>query len=69
VEEAKEKASAEGIEDWKKLVKTKPPKLEQKLKEIISQMYKATTNEVTKRKTFRVQNLSSLMENISATLV
>jgi phosphoribosylaminoimidazole-succinocarboxamide synthase len=68
VEEAKEKASAEGIKDWKKLVKTKPPKLEQKLREIISQMYKATTNEVTRREMFKVQSLSSLMENIPAVL-
>ncbi len=52
VEEAKKKASAEGVKDWKKLVKTKPPKLDQKLKKIISQMYKAAANEVTQENIF-----------------
>jgi len=60
VEEAKKKASAEGIEDWKKLVKTKPPKLDKKLKETISQIYKASTNEIASR-VFDVPTLNELI--------
>ena len=57
VEEAKKKAEKEGISDWKKLCKTQPPKLDPTLKGMISQMYKATTNEITEKKMFDVSNL------------
>jgi phosphoribosylaminoimidazole-succinocarboxamide synthase len=57
LEEAKHKAQQQGTADWKKLVKTQPPKLDPQLKEVISQMYKATTNEVTKRMSFDVLKL------------
>jgi len=59
VEEAKKKAKEEGVEDWKKLAKTKPPKLNPKLKTTISQMYKATANELTKKKMFTVPKLAA----------
>jgi phosphoribosylaminoimidazole-succinocarboxamide synthase len=62
VEEAKKKAEKEGISDWKKLVKTKPPKLDPKLKTIISQMYLATANELTKKEVFDVPNLATVIE-------
>jgi len=62
VEEAKKKAKEQGIEDWKKLVKTKPPKLDPKLKAIISQMYKATTNEITKKKMFAAPKLTEIVK-------
>ncbi|MEM3673105.1 MAG: phosphoribosylaminoimidazolesuccinocarboxamide synthase [Candidatus Bathyarchaeia archaeon] len=62
VEEAKKKAKEQGVEDWKKLVKTKPPKLDPKLKTLISQMYMATANEMTNRKLFDVPNLAEIME-------
>jgi phosphoribosylaminoimidazole-succinocarboxamide synthase len=61
VEEAKKKASTEGIGDWKKLVKAKPPELDEKLKEIISQMYKAATNEIAS-KVFDVPTLAELVK-------
>jgi phosphoribosylaminoimidazole-succinocarboxamide synthase len=62
VEEAKKKAKEEGIEDWKKLVKTKPPKLDQKLEIIISEMYLATANELTKKKMFAVPKLADIIK-------
>ena len=61
VEEAKKKAEKEGIEYWKKLVKTKPPKLDPTLKTIISQMYLATANELTKKKMFDAPKLAQIV--------
>jgi len=62
VEEAKKKAEKEGVEDWKKLVKTKPPKLDPTLRTIISQMYMTTANELTKRRIFDVSDLAKVIE-------
>jgi len=61
VEEAKKKAQKEGIEDWKKLVKTKPPKLDIVLKVIISEMYMTTANEMTEKKMFNAPNLANIV--------
>jgi phosphoribosylaminoimidazole-succinocarboxamide synthase len=61
VDEAKKKAREEGIEDWKKLVRTKPPKLNPKLKMLISQMYMAATNEMTGKKVFNVPKLADII--------
>jgi len=62
VEEAKKKAEKEGVEDWKKLVKTKPPKLDTTLKNIISQMYLATANELTNHKLFTIPSLAEVIK-------
>ena len=62
VEEAKKRAEKEGIKDWKKLCKTKPPKLDPTLKTIISQMYKATANDVAGKKLFEILNLDETVE-------
>jgi phosphoribosylaminoimidazole-succinocarboxamide synthase len=62
VEKAKKKAKQQGIEDWKKLVKTKPPKLDPPLRNIISQMYLATANELTKKKIFAAQKLAKIVK-------
>jgi phosphoribosylaminoimidazole-succinocarboxamide synthase len=62
VEEAKKKAEKEGIEDWKKLCKTQPPKLDPTLKSIISQMYMATANELTRKNMFDVTDLANIVE-------
>jgi phosphoribosylaminoimidazole-succinocarboxamide synthase len=62
VEEAKKQAQKEGVKDWKSLVKTKPPKLDSALKSIISQMYLATANELTKRKMFDVPKLAEIVK-------
>jgi phosphoribosylaminoimidazole-succinocarboxamide synthase len=62
VEEAKKKAETEGINDWKKLCKSNPPQLDPALKKIISEMYMATSNELTERKMFNVPNLADVIE-------
>jgi phosphoribosylaminoimidazole-succinocarboxamide synthase len=62
VEEAKKKAEKEGVEDWKKLCKTKPPKLDPTQKTIISQMYLATANDLTKKKMFDVRKLVDIVK-------
>ncbi|MEM3463758.1 MAG: phosphoribosylaminoimidazolesuccinocarboxamide synthase [Candidatus Bathyarchaeia archaeon] len=66
VEEAKKKAKRQGIENWKKLVKTEPPKLEPKLKTIISQMYMAVSNEITGKTFFNTPKLADVMKNFQA---
>ena len=62
VEEAKKKAEKEGISDWKKPCKTKPPKLDPTLKTRISQMYLATANDFTKKKMFDVRKLVDIVK-------
>jgi phosphoribosylaminoimidazole-succinocarboxamide synthase len=62
VEEAKKNAVAEGVEDWKKLVKIKPPRLDSTLKNIISRMYLATANELTKKEIFAVPKLTEIVK-------
>jgi len=62
VEEAKKKAKEKGVEDWKSLVNVKPPKLEPKLKTLISQVYMAAANEFTGRKMFDVPRLLTLVK-------
>jgi len=62
VEETKKKAKETGVEDWKKLVKTGPPKLNPKLRRIISQMYLATANELTKKRMFAVSKLADIVK-------
>jgi len=62
VEEAKKKAEEQSIENWKKLVKTKPLKLDTTLKNIISQMYLATANELTDHKLFTIPSLAEVIK-------
>jgi phosphoribosylaminoimidazole-succinocarboxamide synthase len=62
VEEAKKNANERGIENWKTLVKTEPPKLNLTLKTIISQMYKATANEITKKNLFVAPKLAEIVK-------
>jgi phosphoribosylaminoimidazole-succinocarboxamide synthase len=62
VEEAKKKAQKEGTEDWKKLCKSQPPKLEPTLKNIISQIYKAATNGMTERRIFEAPELKDILK-------
>jgi phosphoribosylaminoimidazole-succinocarboxamide synthase len=66
VEEAKKKAKEKGVENWKSLVKTKPPKLEPKLRTLISQVYMAATNEFTGRKIFDVPRLLTLVKEFKS---
>jgi len=61
VEEAKKTAETKGIKDWKSLAKLAPPKLDAKLKTIISEMYMAAANEMTGRRFFETPKLSAVV--------
>ncbi|MEM2098347.1 MAG: phosphoribosylaminoimidazolesuccinocarboxamide synthase [Candidatus Bathyarchaeia archaeon] len=63
VENAKKQAEASGTKDWKTLCKAQPPKLDPKLKTIISEMYLAATNELTSRKLFEAPRLAEVIKN------
>ena len=62
MEDAKKTADAKGIKDWKSLVKLQPPKLDLKLKNIISEMYMAAANEMTGRKFFEASKLADVVK-------
>jgi len=62
LEQAKKEAQAKGIQDWKALCKSQPPKLDAQLKAIISEMYMATANEMSSRKMFNVPKLAKVIE-------
>src|SRR4030042_386690 len=66
LEEAKKKAEKEGTGEWKKLCRTQPPKLDPKLKTVISQMYKAATTEITKARLFEVPKLVEIIKECKA---
>jgi phosphoribosylaminoimidazole-succinocarboxamide synthase len=61
LEQAKKDGEAKGIQDWKSLCKSQPPKLDSKLKTIISQMYMAAANEMTNHKLFNSPKLSEVI--------
>ena len=63
LEQAKIAAEAKGIQDWKALCKSQPPKLDPRLKSIISEMYIAAANEMTNRKLFDAPKLSEVISN------
>ncbi len=62
VEEAKRTAEVRGIQNWKALCKSQPPKLEAKLKAIISGMYMAAANELTSRSLFNALPLAKIIK-------
>ncbi len=61
LEQAKKEGEAKGIQDWKSLCKSQPPKLDFKLKTIISEMYMAAANEMTGRKLFNAPLLAQVI--------
>lgn len=63
LEQAKKEAEANGIHDWKALCKSTPPKLDPKLKTVISQMYMAVANEMTNKKLFNTPKLAKVIED------
>jgi phosphoribosylaminoimidazole-succinocarboxamide synthase len=63
VEEAKKTAETRGVKDWKALCKSQPPKLDSRLKTIISEMYMATTNALTDRKLFDAPRLAEVIKS------
>lgn len=62
IEEAKKKAEREGIKEWKKLCKSKPPKLDPSLKKTISEMYMSVANELTETRIFEVPSLPDIIK-------
>jgi phosphoribosylaminoimidazole-succinocarboxamide synthase len=63
VEEAKKTAETRGVKDWKALCKSQPPKLDSRLKTIISEMYMATANALTNRKLFDAPQLAEVIKS------
>ena len=63
LEQAKKDAEAKGVKDWKSLCKSQPPKLDPKLKTIISQMYMAAANEMTNIKLFDTPKLAKVIND------
>ena len=61
LEQAKKDAESKGIQDWKSLVKSPSPKLDPKLKKIISQMYMAAANEMSGKKLFNSPKLAQVI--------
>jgi phosphoribosylaminoimidazole-succinocarboxamide synthase len=61
VEEAKRKADEEGTKDWKRLCKSKPPKLDPAFKQTIGEMYMAVANEMTETRIFNVPCLADVV--------
>jgi phosphoribosylaminoimidazole-succinocarboxamide synthase len=65
---AKREAEEKRIEDWKSLCKLSPPKLDTKLREIITCMYTAVTNRCTGINLFDAPRLSEVMKEFKAYL-
>ncbi len=62
VEEAKKTAETNGVQDWKTLCKSQPPKLDAQLKKVIGGMYMAAANELTDRKLFDIPLLADVVK-------
>jgi phosphoribosylaminoimidazole-succinocarboxamide synthase len=60
--EAKKRAEREGVKDWKKLSRSRPPKLDLGLKRTISQMYMAAANEFTESRIFDSPSLAEIVK-------
>jgi phosphoribosylaminoimidazole-succinocarboxamide synthase len=69
VEEAKKIAEKQNKHNWKEICRLNPPKLDSRLINIVSQMYMATANEITKWKFFDVDPLHQIIENYKKYLV
>jgi len=66
VEAAKKEMETKGIQDWKALCKSQPPKLPPKLKTIISQMYMSVANEMSGKTFFDTPKLPQVIEDYKA---
>jgi len=62
IEEAKKTAEAKGVKEWKALARTVPPKLDPQLRNIISQMYMAASNEMTGSEFFETPKLADVVK-------
>ncbi len=63
LEKAKKNAEAQGVQDWKSLCKSQPPKLDANLKTVISQMYMAVANEMSGKKLFETPKLATVIDD------
>jgi phosphoribosylaminoimidazole-succinocarboxamide synthase len=63
VEEAKKRAEREGVNDWKSLCRSNPPKLDPDLKKTISKMYMAAANEFTETRIFDSPSLAEIVKS------
>jgi len=61
VESAKKRAYVEGVEDWRKLCGSQPPRLDSKLKSIICDLYMAAANECTGLNLFEAPSLKEVI--------
>lgn len=68
LEEAKKKAAEKGIEDWKGLCRSVPPRLDPDLKKLISEIYMSTANAFLGREIFDSSKLPKIMEKYIAYL-
>ena len=62
VKEAKRTAKDKGVEEWKTLCELPPPKLDPKLKTILSEIYMAAANALTSRHLFDVPDLAEIVK-------
>ncbi len=62
LEEAKRTAEKLGVKDWKALCKSQPPKLDAPLKQVISEMYMSTANEMAGRRLFDSPRLAEVIK-------
>jgi phosphoribosylaminoimidazole-succinocarboxamide synthase len=62
VEEAKKVSVTKGVRDWRTICKSQPPKMDPKLRMVISEMYMAAANQLTNRKLFDISSLAEVAE-------
>jgi len=61
VEEAKRRSEAEDLKDWRRICRLSPPSLDPQLKIIISEMYMAAANNITKKRFFEAPKLHEVV--------
>jgi len=61
LEEAEKKAAEKGVENWKGLCQSKPPKLDPDLKKLISQFYMSTANAFLEKRIFDSPDLKKVL--------
>jgi phosphoribosylaminoimidazole-succinocarboxamide synthase len=61
VERAKREADARGVEDWRSLCRSKPPRLGPQLRRIICNLYKSAANEYTGLYLFEAPSLAETL--------
>lgn len=69
LEDAKKLAEKEGVEDWKRLCTSQPPRIEPKLGKLISQMYVATANALSTKRIFDAPELADIVKQYKEYLV